>query len=118
MIKLAGFRIAIRHIVYEGGKLTKDGRAFLDREQPDICIFGHTHQPKKEWYGKTLLFNPGSAGRNGLHCREDSASSQSRLIASSRFWLRLAIELNDVWSNHKLWAMTEPPLHLISFALT
>jgi hypothetical protein len=34
----------------------------LDRERPDICVFGHTHQPKTEWFGKTLLFNPGSAG--------------------------------------------------------
>ena len=32
VIELAGRRIAIRHILYEGGKLTKDGRAFLDRE--------------------------------------------------------------------------------------
>jgi uncharacterized protein len=62
IIKLAGRRIAIRHILYEGGKLTKDGRAFLDRERPDICVFGHTHQPKKEWLGDMLLFNPGSAG--------------------------------------------------------
>ena len=62
VIELAGRRIAIRHILYESGKLTKDGRAFLDREQPDICVFGHTHQSKTEWFGKTLLFNPGSAG--------------------------------------------------------
>ncbi len=62
VIELAGRRIAIRHILYEGGKLTKDGRTFLEREQPDICIFGHTHRPKVEWFGKTLLFNPGSAG--------------------------------------------------------
>ncbi len=54
--------MAIRHILYEGGKLTKDGRAFLERERPDACIFGHTHQPKTEWFGATLLFNPGSAG--------------------------------------------------------
>ena len=52
----------IRHILYEGGKLTKDGRAFLTRKRPDICVFGHTHQPKVERLGKTLLFNPGSAG--------------------------------------------------------
>ncbi|MEI8013782.1 MAG: metallophosphoesterase family protein [Nitrospira sp.] len=62
VIKLASRRIAIRHILYEGGKITKDGRAFLDCERPDICIFGHTHQPKREWFGDTLLFNPGSAG--------------------------------------------------------
>jgi uncharacterized protein len=62
VIELKGFHIAIRHVVYEAGKLTDEGRAFLDRTRPDICIFGHTHQPKSEWLGDTLLFNPASAG--------------------------------------------------------
>ncbi|MDF0668695.1 MAG: metallophosphoesterase family protein [Nitrospira sp.] len=62
IIRLNGLRIAIRHVVFEAGKLTKEGSAFLGRTRPDICIFGHTHQPKSEWLGDTLLFNPGSAG--------------------------------------------------------
>jgi putative phosphoesterase len=62
IIRLNGLRIAVRHVVFEAGKLTKEGRAFLDRTRPDICIFGHTHQPKNERSGDTLLFNPGSAG--------------------------------------------------------
>lgn len=62
VIELGGKRIALRHIIYEGGKLTKEGRVFLDRERPDICIFGHTHRQKAEWLDRTLLFNPGSAG--------------------------------------------------------
>ncbi|MBI4402170.1 MAG: metallophosphoesterase family protein [Nitrospirae bacterium] len=62
VVELGGRRIAIRHIVFEGGKLTKEGRAFLEREQADVCVFGHTHQPTAEWLGSTLLFNPGSAG--------------------------------------------------------
>jgi putative phosphoesterase len=62
VVTLFGIRVGLRHVVYEGGKLTKDGRAFLDRERPDICVFGHTHQPKRDWLGDTLLFNPGSAG--------------------------------------------------------
>ncbi|TKB69468.1 MAG: metallophosphoesterase family protein [Nitrospira sp.] len=62
LIKLNSVRVAIRHVVFEAGKLTEDGRAFLDRTRPDICMFGHTHQPKNEWFGDTLLFNPGSAG--------------------------------------------------------
>jgi putative phosphoesterase len=62
VIELAGCRIAICHILYEGGKLTKEGRAFLQETQSDLCIFGHTHRPNVEWFGKTLLFNPGSAG--------------------------------------------------------
>ncbi len=71
MIELAGRRIAIRHIVYQGGKLTREGRAFLEREQPDICVFGHTHQPRAEWFGKALLFNPGSAGQGDSHSPEE-----------------------------------------------
>lgn len=62
IIQLNGFCIAVRHVVFEAGKLTKEGRAFLDRTRPDICIFGHTHQPRNEWLDGTLLFNPGSAG--------------------------------------------------------
>ena len=62
VLELGGRRIAIRHILYEGEKLTKEGRAFLERERPDACIFGHTHQPKAEWFDSMLLFNPGSAG--------------------------------------------------------
>jgi len=61
VIELAGRRIAIRHILYERGKMTKDSRASLEREHPDICIFGHTYQPRAEWFGNTLLFKPGSA---------------------------------------------------------
>jgi putative phosphoesterase len=62
VIRLAGRRIAIRHILYAGGKMKKEGRAFLEQEHPDVCIFGHTHQSMVERFGKTLLFNPGSAG--------------------------------------------------------
>jgi len=62
VLELGGKRMAIRHIVYEGGKLTDEGRAFLERERPDVCVFGHTHQPKAQRAGSILLFNPGSAG--------------------------------------------------------
>lgn len=62
VLVLADRRIALRHILYEGGRLTSDGTAFLDRERPDICVFGHTHKPTASWRERMLLFNPGSAG--------------------------------------------------------
>lgn len=62
VVELEGRRIAIRHVLYEGGKLTKEGLAYLKRERPDVCVFGHSHKPTIEWFGETLLFNPGSAG--------------------------------------------------------
>jgi putative phosphoesterase len=55
-------KIAVRHVLYEKGKLTQEAKLWLDREQPDICVFGHSHRPTIEQYGLTLLFNPGSAG--------------------------------------------------------
>jgi hypothetical protein len=74
----------IRHILCEGGKLTKDGRAFLDHEQPDICVFGHTYQPKVEWFGKTQLFNSGSAGpqRFSLPCGIGLLTIRKEIISS------------------------------------
>ncbi len=62
IIVMAGRCIAIRHVIFEGGRITKEGQGFLERAQPDICIFGHTHQPKIERRGSVVLFNPGSAG--------------------------------------------------------
>lgn len=62
MVILAGRRIAVRHVLYERGRMSKEAQVFLGRAQPDICIFGHTHQPKIERRGSTVLFNPGSAG--------------------------------------------------------
>jgi predicted phosphodiesterase len=59
---LIDWLVAIRRVSSERSRLKKEGRAFLDCERPDICVFGHTHQPKVEWFGKTLMFNSGSAG--------------------------------------------------------
>ncbi len=62
LIRRGGMMIGIRHVLYERGTLTKEAKAWLDREQPAVCIFGHSHRPTIDRYGDTLLFNPGSAG--------------------------------------------------------
>lgn len=38
-------RRAIRYVLCEGGKLTREGRAFLQENQLDRSIFGHAYQP-------------------------------------------------------------------------
>jgi len=81
---LAGHRIAIRHVIYNGGHLTKEGRAFLDREQPGVCIFGHTHQPSAEWLGQVFPFNYGSAGPKRFHLPRASDSSRARPLTQCR----------------------------------
>jgi uncharacterized protein len=62
IIRWNGKAVAVRHILYEKGKLTEDARRWLDSHHPDVCIFGHSHRPTIDRYGPTLLFNPGSAG--------------------------------------------------------
>jgi putative phosphoesterase len=62
VVVIAGRRLALYHRLYEAGVMTADGRAFLDRVRPDICVFGHSHRPTIERRDRMLLFNPGSAG--------------------------------------------------------
>ncbi len=62
VIRRAGMTIGIRHILFERGKLTPEAKEWLDKEQPNICVFGHSHRPTIERYGGTILLNPGSAG--------------------------------------------------------
>ena len=62
VIRRAGVTIGIRHILFERGKLTPEAKVWLDKEQPNVCVFGHSHRPTIEQYSPTLLFNPGSAG--------------------------------------------------------
>lgn len=61
VIRRAGVTIAIRHILFERGKLTPEAKEWLDKEQPNVCVFGHSHCPTIEQYGGTILLNPGSA---------------------------------------------------------
>src|SRR5262245_51803024 len=62
ILRRGGLRIALCHVLYEKGKMTAEAASWLDREQPDVCIFGHSHRPTLGRHGRTMLFNPGSAG--------------------------------------------------------
>jgi putative phosphoesterase len=62
IFRRSGRTVAVRHVLYEKGKLTEEATRWLDARQPDVCIFGHSHRPTIARYGRTLLFNPGSAG--------------------------------------------------------
>lgn len=38
-------------------------REALERETPDVVVFGHSHQPHNEVIGRTLYVNPGYSGK-------------------------------------------------------
>jgi putative phosphoesterase len=60
--ELAGRRIMIRHIFGELHQLKISDRKIVEQLRPDILVFGHSHRPYQQMLGKTMLFNPGSAG--------------------------------------------------------
>ena len=61
-IALGGKQFLIHHIVTPGA-----GPAHIPgpprQEAPDVVMFGHTHKPFAQQFGRTLFFNPGYAGR-------------------------------------------------------
>lgn len=61
-LDLGGRGLLVRHIFGELHQLRPPDRALIARLRPDVVIFGHSHRPYRARLGRTLLFNPGSAG--------------------------------------------------------
>jgi uncharacterized protein len=60
--RLGGRSVLVRHIFGELHQLRAADRTLLARLAPDVVVFGHSHRPYRARAGRTLLFNPGSAG--------------------------------------------------------
>ncbi|MBM3800744.1 MAG: metallophosphoesterase family protein [Acidimicrobiia bacterium] len=61
-IQLGGLRIFMVHILGDPRRLNRHLQGKIDRVQPDVVVFGHSHVPLIEKRGEILYFNPGSAG--------------------------------------------------------
>jgi putative phosphoesterase len=77
VIELGGRKFLVHHIVNPHA-LDENLKARVDREQPAVVVFGHSHKPFNQIIGGTLYFNPGYAGQSRfgmnrsvaiLHCR-------------------------------------------------
>jgi hypothetical protein len=62
LVTTQGRRLLIRHIV-DPRRPGPGLQRWIARDQPDLVIFGHTHQPYQAWHDGVLFLNPGSAGR-------------------------------------------------------
>jgi len=60
-IELSGRRFLLHHIVQPGSPVELLRRR-IEKERPNVVVFGHTHKPYQETIGETLYFNPGYAG--------------------------------------------------------
>ena len=62
VVELNRLRFLIHHIV-NPHYLTETVRRWMDRERPNVVVFGHTHKPFNETLEGVLFFNPGYAGK-------------------------------------------------------
>lgn len=53
-VSIAGVRILVLHDLHDLGPIP-DG--------VDLVVCGHSHRPRNEWHGSTLVVNPGSASQ-------------------------------------------------------
>ena len=60
--ELGGHRVMIRHIFGELHQLRESDKRMVEEVQPHVVVFGHSHRPYQQMLGRTMLFNPGSAG--------------------------------------------------------
>jgi uncharacterized protein len=63
VVELAGRKFLIHHIV-DPHAPDEALKRKIEREQPHIVIFGHTHKQFCETIGSILFFNPGYAGKS------------------------------------------------------
>jgi hypothetical protein len=62
VVRLAGRKFLVHHIVdvhHPGEKLQRQ----IEKEKPDVVVFGHSHKQYIQMAGTTLYFNPGYAGQ-------------------------------------------------------
>ena len=62
LVELGGRKFFVHHIV-SPRSLGETLSQRLARVQPDVVVFGHTHQRFCETIGPTLFFNPGYSGK-------------------------------------------------------
>jgi putative phosphoesterase len=61
-LELGGRKIIVHHIV-NPGELSDQLSRRIQRERPDLVVFGHTHKPYSETVNGIHFFNPGYAGK-------------------------------------------------------
>lgn len=61
-VRFEGVKALVIHELGKPRAPSPKARAALEREVPDLVIFGHSHQPLVQKVGGRLFVNPGSAG--------------------------------------------------------
>ena len=84
LVKLGHRKFLVHHIV-DVHRPSETVRRQINRERPDVVVFGHSHKPFNELINGMLYFNPGYAGKPRfgdprsvavLHCAEKSIRAE------------------------------------------
>lgn len=62
VVTLAGKKFLVHHIVNPHAR-SESVEARIQRDRPDVVVFGHTHKTFAERVGGVFFFNPGYAGK-------------------------------------------------------
>jgi putative phosphoesterase len=62
VLELAGRKFLLHHILVPRSP-HEVIRSRIEREAPDVVVFGHSHAAHNELIGRTLYLNPGYAGK-------------------------------------------------------
>ena len=71
-LELGGWKFLIHHIV-NPHELSETLRAHIERDRPDVVVFGHTHKRFCETIEGTLFMNPGYAGHSRFGMERSAA---------------------------------------------
>ena len=72
VVELGGRKFLVHHIVNPHA-IDDDLKGRIEREKPDVVVFGHTHKPFSETIDKILFFNPGYAGKQRFDLKRSLA---------------------------------------------
>ncbi len=69
LLNIEGFKILTTHIAGKQPNYNSRVKKIINKEYPDILIYGHSHILKVENDKKNniLCINPGAAGKHGFH---------------------------------------------------
>ncbi len=92
-VRFEGVKAVVIHELGKPHAPSPGARAALEREVPDLVIFGHSHQPLVQKVGGRLFVNPGSAGprRFSLPRAAGIAAIEDRRIRVELFDLERAV---------------------------
>jgi len=77
VVELGGHKFLVHHIIDVCAPATAIAQR-IERQRPDVVIFGHTHRAYSEKRGGALYLNPGYAGKPRFCLRRSVALLHSR----------------------------------------